>query len=565
MEYSKFLFLCILFTLSSGTFAQIPSFPGAEGFGAGSSGGRGGRVIYVTNLNADGPGSLQDALNQTGRRYILFKVSGVIPATAEVLPGHGDFTLAGQTSPNGVIVRGFQSYAENAPSSGNFIIRHIRSRVGDLNAYPSAHWIGADGITLGGVHQAIIDHCSFAHAFDEAVDISRSSSLTIQNCLLAETLGGHSNLGGILINYSDAGNRLDSLSIHHNTWHRIGGRMPEISCETAWCGGKTINIELSNNLFWDPQIELWYEGVTGHGSNFYLHMNAVNNLSYARPTYGNGMFHIDMLYPQNNQLFFEGNWLFLYPNYHDYDLFYCCNDFNQNNPNHNTGAAQILNERLPFPSIEYTATEELLDYAANNAGAFPRDVMDLRLIGNITDDKIDPSSINVDHYHDAFSLSGNNVLPTDSDDDGMPDYWETRKGLNPAVQDHNGNQLSNSLTGFNGYTNLECYLNCLSDYLVNGFNTGSCDIGIATGIGELSVESINIYPNPGYDQITLELPEMSEQTTIRITDAMGKIIMQKQVDTTKQVLDVSRLNPGLYEISITNKKQSWNRGWFRSY
>ena len=88
------------------------------------------------------------------------------------------------------------------------------------------------------------------------------------------------------------------------------------------------------------------------------------------------------------------------------------------------------------------------------------------------------------------------------------------------------------------------------------FNTGSCDIGIATGIDELSVESINIYPNPGYDQITLELPEMSRQTTIRITDAMGKIIMQKQVDTTKQVLDVSRLNPGLYEISITNKNKA---------
>ena len=137
----------------------------------------------------------------------------------------------------------------------------------------------------------------------------------------------------------------------------------------------------------------------------------------------------------------------------------------------------------------------------------------------------------------------------------MPDYWETRK--DSILQCRITMAINfQTLTGFNGYTNLECYLNCLSDYLVNGFNTGSCDIGIATGIGELSVESINIYPNPGYDQITLELPEMSEQTTIRITDAMGKIIMQKQVDTTKQVLDVSRLNPGLYEISITNKNKA---------
>ena len=114
MQHSKFniLFLIITFVLPS--LAQIPAFPGAEGFGASTTGGRGGRVIYVSNLNPDGPGSLQAALNETGKRYILFKVSGIIPATMEVLPGHGDFTLAGQTSPRGVIVRGFQSYAEES-------------------------------------------------------------------------------------------------------------------------------------------------------------------------------------------------------------------------------------------------------------------------------------------------------------------------------------------------------------------------------------------------------------------------------------------------------------------
>ncbi|MBK7233687.1 MAG: hypothetical protein IPH93_15855 [Saprospiraceae bacterium] len=87
-------------------YAQIAAFPGAEGFGSLTTGGRGGRVVYVTNLNADGPGSLQAAINETGIRYILFKVSGVIPTTIEIPSGHGEFTLAGQTSPNGIIVRG---------------------------------------------------------------------------------------------------------------------------------------------------------------------------------------------------------------------------------------------------------------------------------------------------------------------------------------------------------------------------------------------------------------------------------------------------------------------------
>jgi pectate lyase len=82
-----------------------PSFPGAEGFGASASGGRGGQVIYVTNLNPNGPGSLNEALARQGKRYILFKVSGIIDAAAEVI--YGDVTIAGQTSPGGIIVRGF--------------------------------------------------------------------------------------------------------------------------------------------------------------------------------------------------------------------------------------------------------------------------------------------------------------------------------------------------------------------------------------------------------------------------------------------------------------------------
>ena len=120
-------------------FTQIPAFPGAEGFGANASGGRGGKIIYVTNLNIDGAGSLQAALNESGKRYILFKVSGVIPGTLEVPNGHGDFTLAGQTSPSGIIVRGFQSYNGEEKSSSNMIIRHLRSRVGDIEQYHTPH------------------------------------------------------------------------------------------------------------------------------------------------------------------------------------------------------------------------------------------------------------------------------------------------------------------------------------------------------------------------------------------------------------------------------------------
>lgn len=565
MQLSKFYFLILITLFVLPASSQIPAFPGAEGFGAHTEGGRGGRVIYVTNLNADGPGSLQAALNETGKRYILFKVSGVIPATMEVLPGHGDFTLAGQTSPKGVIVRGFQSYAEESPSSGNFIVRHLRSRIGDLNAHPSSNWIGADGLTLGGVHKAIIDHCSFAHASDEAVDISRSSSLTIQNCLLAETLGGHADLGGMLINYSSANSRMDSLSIHHNNWHRIGGRMPEISCETAHCGGQTLHLEISNNLFWDPQIEMWYEGVTGQpGASFYLHMNAINNLSFARPQYSNAMFHIDMLYPQNNNLFFQGNRLNLYPDYSDYDLFYCCNDFPENNPNQNTGAAQIRNERWPYPAINYTPTNQLIQHMADHVGAFPRDAMDLRFTNNLRTQSIDPSTIDVDHYDDAFEIEAETSTILDGDEDGMPDFWEQRQGLNPAQADHNGQQLSLGITGMAGYTNLECYLNCLSDYLITGESSTPCGLGISTGQNEEAVAGFRVFPNPGYELLTIEMPTSNPDNHISLIDHFGRRLLYGQSSAASMQWDVSQLPSGIYRILLTNNTTTYSTSWVKA-
>ena len=451
--YLAFAFL--IFACSISFINAQSAFPGAEGFGASATGGRGGKVIYVTNLEPDGPGSLQAALNDPDPRYILFKVSGVIPTTVEVPLGHGNFTLAGQTSPGGIITRGFQSYAENSPSSGNFIVRHLRSRRGDLTKYPTPYWTGEDGITLGGVHNAIIDHCSFANATDEEVDISRSSSLTIQNCMLSETLGGHAYLGGMLINYSSNNNRLDSLSIHHNIWNRIGGRMPEISCETQDCNGRHLKIELSNNLIWDQQIELWYEGVTGNANgNFYLDMNAINNYSIGRPNYGNAMFHFDLLNFSQNNLYFSGNKLNLYPQYSDYQLFYCCNDFNQNNPNTDLGAANLKTSAFNYPSISYTPTNELLNKLRAVNGAFPRDSMDRRLFeplfsGNITNVPIGDAAAD-----DVYILDSAPEAPVDSDEDGMPDYWELAHGLQSSMHDHNDLNLSMSITGTAGYTNL---------------------------------------------------------------------------------------------------------------
>ena len=160
----------------------IPAFPGAQGFGAIASGGRGGAVIYVTTLDPDPtgvlPGSLNWALRQTGTRTMLFKVSGVIHGIANVV--HGNVTIAGQTSPGGIIVRGFicdGHYERN--NCDNLIVRHLRPRPGwNLSVPPGGERLD-DALRLNGINRAIFDHVSPAHATDEALQISWASDITI--------------------------------------------------------------------------------------------------------------------------------------------------------------------------------------------------------------------------------------------------------------------------------------------------------------------------------------------------------------------------------------------------
>lgn len=467
------LLLCLMLSQLP-LFAQsIPAFPGAEGFGRNVTGGRGGEVYYVTNLNCSGAGSLADALLKPGKKYILFKVSGVIPCAAEVF--QGDVYLAGQTSPGGIIVRGIilDEIYETNTRSRNVIIRHLRSRPRMEVNLPNQGYVLDDGLRLDGASDVIVDHCSFANATDESVQISHSKNITIQNCMLAETIGEHFNLGGMLINYSRQDHPQDNLSIHHNVWNRIGGRFPEFSCESSFCRNAPLNVEVSNNLFWDQQIQTWYNSCTSGGDackDFSVNLNFVGNRTVARSSYGGPMALVDLVNNTKNQNYISGNTMNLYPNYTDYQLFYCCNDFKQNAPNTSTGSAVKLTARHAFPTITYTPSSDLVNYATKNVGAFPRDPMDRRLLDALSKNTLDTRPVDgKDYYNDAFKLDFTTMpaAPTDTDSDGMPDDWEKTNGLNPNIKDHNGTELSVKLTGLAGYTNLECYLNQLSDKLTN--------------------------------------------------------------------------------------------------
>ncbi len=485
--FTFFLFVFLSFTL----MAQIPVFPGAEGFGTTTTtGGRGGTVYYVTNLNCNGPGSLNDALQQPGPKYILFTVSGIIDCAAEIL--WGDVYIAGQTSPGGIIVRGIlmDDYYEPAGKAQNILIRHLNSRPSTGEVRPGSGYILDDALRIDGAQRVVIDHCSMANATDECVQISRSSQVTIMNSILAETLGEHYYLGGMLLNYSTAAHPKDSISIHHNTWNRIGGRMPEISCEESGetpgdmtCLTRPFKFEFSDNLLWDIPIQVYYtQGFNPSQPNAFhdVYANFVNNRAVARNSYCGPFFDFILLNNDGNQFYTTGNTMNQYPSYADYELFYCCNDFCLYNPNTDPGVATHKSSAFNYPPITYTPGTDLPTYIVANAGAFngyspaARDPMNRRLLLPIQNGTPDSQPVNgTDYFNDAFVLDFSTPPdpPVDTDLDGMPDDWELAHGLNPNVQDHNGTGLSVPLTGIAGYTNLECYLNELSDNLVDGNTT----------------------------------------------------------------------------------------------
>jgi len=455
----------------------IPAFPGAAGFGAQASGGRGGRVITVTNLNAGGPGSLQAALDEEGPRTVVFAVSGLIDAAIHLT--RGDVTIAGQTSPGGITIRQLHTTEEpycdqdaacpaGSRKADNWILRHVRIRPDGRHD---------DGLRLRYTRRAIIDHVSIGGATDEAVEISYAQDITLQDTIIAETVGDHADRGGVLVNYSNPaqGYELTRLALHHNVFNRILGRYPELSRESAAAAGSVMDIELSSNLYWDMGYFIDINNSTisasDAGAPIYYRLNFVGNRAVVRTAdqpepFRFGLIHIATplgTTPQT-RTWFSGNSLSLYPERGDYALMYCCSDYPEYLPSA-TPPSFAAERRHDFPVIDYSAAGDLPARAVRRAGAFPRDPMDQRLMAAVASGQIDLVPRNINPAGDGSALPAGTPppAPLDSDGDGMPDAWESANGLDPQVADQNGTGLSTARLGVAGYTNLEVYLHELSE------------------------------------------------------------------------------------------------------
>ncbi len=476
---------------------DVRAFPEAQGFGAQASGGRGGRVIHVTTLAATGAGSLQDAIDQPGARIIVFDVSGVIDDV--VIISRGDVTIAGHSSPGGITVRGLLIQGDvvcESPSAPdcplpttfpeNFVIRHLRVRPAGFDDGDGA----GDGIRLHHARNGVLDHISVGAAADEAAQVSFASDVTLQNLLLAETYGEHIEFGGMLMNYSDParGFPLARLSIHHNTWNRIFGRLPELSRENVPDPG-VMDLELSNNLLWDPERPIYVASANPQNNDpASYRLNFVGNYTAQDPALAQcyGIMAIEMgpdaarpSFTAQSNTYFADNLHNRVPDRRDYQLIYNANDFcaaagtgDLPWPSAAKPPPWAVTSRHEFPPITYTASgEPLLDYMVGNAGAFSRDAMDRRLMAAVAARKFDAAPLPGKPAPDALLPAFQGPAPAppaDTDRDGMPDAWESAHGLDAATDDSAGLQLSMGASGVEGYTNVEVYLNELANLRVTG-------------------------------------------------------------------------------------------------
>lgn len=224
------------------------AFPGAEGFGAYSRGGRGGKVLFVTNLNDSGPGSLREAVDTEGPRTIIFRVSGTINLKSTLQIRQPFLTIAGQTAPgDGICIKGHKVVVD----AHDCIVRYIRIRLGDEENVPDDAFS-----TYRGAKNTIIDHCSASWAVDETMSATYVKNVTFQWCIISESLnnsvhpkGKHGY--GSLINGEE-------VTYHHNLYAHHSDRVPR----PAAC-----KLDFINNVLYD-----FGGGGYNHGEATYLEL-----------------------------------------------------------------------------------------------------------------------------------------------------------------------------------------------------------------------------------------------------------------------------------------------------
>ena len=497
--------------------AQAPAFPGAEGHGRYVAGGRGGKIVHVTNLNDSGTGSFREAVKGSAKKIVVFDVGGVIALQSDISIGDNT-TIAGQTAPYpGITLR----YRTIRPG-GNNVIRFIRIRRGqekDIND-------GADAIWQREKNKIMLDHCSFSWSIDEVASFYDNNNFTMQWCTIAESLtnAGHNKgahgYGGIW------GGKL--ASFHHNFLLHLQNRVPRFNgARYQWSGYK--NNTLYSTYQWENYVQAeivdfrncvmynWGDGgcYGGPGGGY---INMVNNYYKAGPATKNktrvtqvtvgasGNSTPTALVGMTSRYFINGNYVTAASanqreNYDWNGVIYDNGTYIINgeryslDPNHyyGSGVEYVKNsegkdcvsikvsEAAPAGEVTTHTAENAFTVVTQYAGAsLHRDNVDERYMneartgtatytGSVTKKPgIIDIVADVEGYTEANFGTGSRPANFDTDNDGMPDEWETANGLDP--HDAADAALFTLDTEKQWYCNLEVYFSSLVENIMRAGN-----------------------------------------------------------------------------------------------
>jgi hypothetical protein len=430
------------------------AFPGAEGYGRFARGGRGGRVIEVTNLNDSGPGSLRAAVEAEGPRTVVFNVSGLISLESKLIIRNPYLTIAGQTAPGkGICIR---KYNMGMGGTHDVIIRYVRVRPGNIAG------VTLDGMGMAGTDHSIIDHCSISWTQDEAFSSRGAKNITLQRTLISEALNiaGHKNYEKGKQHGYAASIGGDVGSFHHNLLAHCAGRNWSLAGGLDKGGIHTGRLDIRNNVVYN-----WAHRTTDGGV---MQLNFVNN--YYKPGPASRVFHV--LMPERNHQFGPQDY---YVKGNIMKGRYGANERYAGvlAPRNEAMENFIVNEPFFEPFVKtQSAKAALRDVLADVGCNVPMlDDHDRRVIeetrkttttyqGSVSGlPGLPDSQEDVGGWEDYPEIE--RPADWDSDHDGLPDNWETSHGLNPNsppgdYADSNGDPDGD------GFTNLEDYLNSLA-------------------------------------------------------------------------------------------------------
>lgn len=467
----KLIFLTLtILTASKNTKAQqIPfprenqlAFPGAEGYGKYATGGRGGKVAIVTNLQNDGPGSFRQALAAYPNEplTVVFQVSGIIDLATPITLKRSNVTVAGQTAPgDGICLKGNSfiiNGANKGSNHGNIIIHYIRSRPG------SNYSKGIYGLDIENAHDIIIDHCSFSWANEECVAAYDVKNITIQWCIISEGLyeaghhKGHRSYGGVW------GGQY--ASYHHNLFAHLNSRAVRFNGARAHDTMAIVDYRCNVNYNWGNANACYGGDIKIPGG--VSHVNIVNNYYQPGPATADSLKFLHALYAKNadnsvGQWFISGNYMagnkeLTKDNWLGVDL--------AELPEESRSLAKSDTVFAVMRISNNEIAKEAYKTVLAGAGATlpKRDATDTRIVYEVQH-KIASGKgvfgkagiIDSPDAVEGWAVYNQGTALADTDGDGMPDEYEKLNKLSPTIA-ADGNAVTAS-----GYTNLEIYLNSI--------------------------------------------------------------------------------------------------------